>query len=416
MLTGRIASSAVSLIVGIFMARYLGPKQFGSLSYAISFVGIFTPMASLGASEVLVRELAKGTHRATELLGTAWLLRILWAVSALVIIFPLAFLLKTGEREVLLIALVSAGLLPSTLTVIQSYFQARVEADRAVKAQIAQLILSSVIKLCLIVFHARLVWFALAAGMDQINLGFGLLVIYKLRSPDNGVWKVSKNLLGPLFRDSWPLMLTGLTVAAYMRVDQIMVDHILGGRQLGYYAAAVRLSEGWYFIPIAVANSVFPALVKAKERDHRIYYQRLQWLYDLMVWSAIAVALPVSLLAPKISIMLYGKAYEATGGVLAIHMWTAVFVFLGVATSKWLVAENYVRKSLYRALIGVGLNIILNWYLIPVWGIRGSATATLISQAAVNLGYDFMDRDMRYQLRLKLRAFVPIHLLKGSPL
>jgi len=187
---------------------------------------------------------------------------------------------------------------------------------------------------------------------------------------------------------------------------------MLDAKQVGHYAAAVRLSEAWYFVPMAITSSVFPAIINAKKQSEELYYQRLQKLYDLMVWLAVAIALPTTFLAPWVIRILYGEASSPASAVLSIHIWTGVFVGLGAACGKWFLVENYVKKNFYRTFLGMAVNVFLNIYMIPPYGIKGAAIATLMGQLAANLLYDIFDKQTHMSLNLKLRVFLPLHYIK----
>ena len=216
-----------------------------------------------------------------------------------------------------------------------------------------------------------------------------------------------------LLKDSWPLIFSGMVIAVYMRIDQVMIKEMMNSEAVGQYAAAVRISEAWYFIPMVIASSLFPAIVNAKKQSEELYYARLQKLYDLMVWMAIAIALPMTFLSDWVVNLLYGSQYNQSGSVLMIHIWAGVFVFLGVAFSKYLTIENLTKKMFYRTFLGAILNIILNYFLIPKYGIKGAAVATLLSQFVANYVYDIFDKDLHKQLIMKTMCFVPIHIIKG---
>jgi O-antigen/teichoic acid export membrane protein len=131
-----------------------------------------------------------------------------------------------------------------------------------------------------------------------------------------------------------------------------------------------------------------------------------------MVWLAISIAVPVTFFADEIVSLLYGDAFHQTGYVLMLHIWTAVFVFLGFAFSRYLVAESLTKKSFYRALLGALSNVLLNYYLIPKYGIGGAAVATLIAQLVSNYLYDIVDKDLHVQFKMKTKSMFPIHLIR----
>jgi O-antigen/teichoic acid export membrane protein len=168
-----------------------------------------------------------------------------------------------------------------------------------------------------------------------------------------------------------------------MKIDQVMLKEMLDAKAVGVYAAAVKLCEAWYFVPTAVMVSLFPAVIKARKNSELLYDERVQKLYDLMVWSSVAVALPTTLLADWIILILYGADFQEAVDVMRIYIWAGVFVSLGVASSKWLVAENLQSYSFYLTALGAVLNIVCNFWFIPLYGIKGAALATIISYSTV---------------------------------
>ena len=400
----RALRIAVSLFVGIYVARYLGPERFGLLSYALSFVGIFVALATLGLDEVVVRELIKTPEQREKILGTSFLLKLvgtllMWA--AILVAIPLT---KNDLQTNILIIIIAFGTVFQAFNVIDLNFQAKVKSKYVVHAQFVQLIISSIVKIILVVNEAPLIWFASVYSLDVIVLAMGLVFAYLYNGNNIFSWKWSFETSKYLLHDSWPLILAGVVISVYMKIDQVMIKEMLGAKEVGLYAAAVKLSEAWYFLPMAIASSLFPAIINAKVYQKEVYYHRLQKLYDLMVWIAIAIALPTTFLSTLVVEFLYGKEYLGSSSVLIIHIWTAVFVFLGVASSKYLLAENFIKKSFYRSFIGALLNIIMNYYLIGIIGIQGAAISTLVSHFFAAYFYDILDKDLRIMFIMKTKS------------
>ena len=400
----RALRIAVSLFVGIYVARYLGPERFGLLSYALSFVGIFVALATLGLDEVVVRELIKTPEQREKILGTSFLLKLvgtllMWA--AILVAIPLT---ENDLQTNILIIIIAFGTVFQAFNVIDLNFQAKVKSKYVVHAQFIQLIISSIVKIILVVNEAPLIWFASVYSLDVIVLAMGLVFAYLYNGDNIFSWKWSFETSKYLLHDSWPLILAGVVISVYMKIDQVMIKEMLGAKEVGLYAAAVKLSEAWYFIPMAITSSLLPAIINAKVYQKEVYYQRLQKLYDLMVWIAIAIALPTTFLSTLVVEFLYGKEYLGSSSVLIIHIWTAVFVFLGVASSKYLLAENFIKKTFYRTFIGALLNIIMNYYLIGIIGIQGAAISTLVSHFFAAYFYDILDKDLRIMFIMKTKS------------
>ena len=182
-----------------------------------------------------------------------------------------------------------------------------------------------------------------------------------------------------LLKDSWPLIFSGMVISIYMKVDQIMIKEMLDTEALGQYSAAVRFAEAWYFIPMIIASSLFPAIINAKKISKELCYARIQKLYNLMVWLSLAIAFPMTFLSDFVMELFYGQQYNQAGGVLMIYIWAGVFVFLGVVNTKWLLNENLQFILFINTLIGATVNVFFNYMLIGSIGIEGAAWSSLIS-------------------------------------
>ena len=273
---------------------------------------------------------------------------------------------------------------------IEFYFQAQVQSKFTVRAQVVQLFLTSLFKIYLVWSKANLVWFAVALLLDQAVVALLLFIMYSWKIGwipfFHFRWKQAKKLL----REAWPLIFASMVVSVYMKIDQVMLKEMLDAKAVGVYASAVKICEAWYFIPTALMASLFPAVIEARKKSETVYDERIQKLYDLMVWGSVAIALPTTLLADWVILILYGTDFQEAADVLRIYIWAGVFVSLGVASSKWLVTENLQRYLFYRTALGAVLNISCNLWLIPIYGIRGAVFATLISYfivAYASLGF-----------------------------
>lgn len=408
----KILRIIVGLFVGVWVVRYLGPEQYGLFSYSHSFVGLFTAVATLGLNGIVVRELVKDDSRRDELIGTAFWLKVMGAFTVIIILAIAVNFTSNDTYTNALVFIIASATIFQSFNVVDFYFQSRVLSKYVVYTNIISLFISSIVKVVLILNEAPLIAFAWVVLFDSFVLACGF-VFFFLKNTDFkiGKLKFNKSTAISLLKDSWPLILSGMVVSIYMKIDQIMIKEMIDTNAVGQYAAAVRLSEAWYFIPVVISSSLFPAIINAKKVSEELYYARLQKLYDLMVWMAIAIAIPMTFMSNWIVELLYGGQYNEAGSVLMIHIWAGVFVFLGVAFGKYLAAENLTKKSLYKSLVGVVFNLFFNYLLIPIYGINGAAVATLLGQFVANYIYDFFDKDLHRQLKMKTKSFIPLHII-----
>jgi O-antigen/teichoic acid export membrane protein len=258
----------------------------------------------------------------------------------LVILAVIVGFTSNDKATNMLVFIIASATIFQSFNVVDMYFQSKVMGKYIVYANAISLIVSTVVKIALILNEASLVAFAWVVLFDSFILAVGYGYFYLKNHLALKTWKFDKRVAIDLLRDSWPLILSGIVISIYMKIDQIMIKEMLDSEAVGQYAAAVRLSEAWYFIPMVISASLFPAIINAKKVSEELYYARLQKFYDLMVWIAIAIAIPMTFMSEWVVELLYGEAYSEASGVLMIHIWAGVFVFLGVASGKWLVSEN----------------------------------------------------------------------------
>jgi len=376
----KIIRLTVGLFVGVWVARFLGPEQFGTLSYAQAFVGLFGSVATLGMDGIVIKHLVKDEGKRDQLLGTAFTLKLLSAMVVLAIIAIIAVNTSNDNNDIVLITIIASALLFQSLNVIDFYFQSKVLSRKIVKVNlISQLVVSS-IRMSLILTNAPLISFAYVILLDAIILAVGYIYVYKHNNLSFRQWNFNKLTASEILKYSWPLALSGIVVSIYMKIDQIMIKEMLGKLSVGHYAAAIKISEAWYFVPIVINSSLFPAIINAKKRSRKEFYKRLKILYSFMLFSAVAISIPTTLYSKYIINLLYKEQYDQASTVLMFHIWAGVLVSLGVVTSSIVIANNKQNNALISTSIGAVSNIILNLIMIPRYGIIGAAFATILSQ------------------------------------
>jgi len=249
-----------------------------------------------------------------------------------------------------------------------------------------------------------LIWFVLVSLFDIISLSIMGWLIYRSQGLPNFVRYFDIGIGKKLLKDSWPLLLSSIAISIYMRIDQVMIKNMLGDREVGLYSAAMRLVEVWYFIPMIITQSVFPAIVNAKKISEELYYKRLQQLFSFLVMINVLIIILIAIFSKKIVHILYGDKFIEASDVLQIAVWSTVFVSLFVASGSWLINENYTTIALYRNLSAAIVNVMLNIFLINYYGIKGAAYAYLLSFFISGFLFDLHHHKTRSIFFIKVRA------------
>lgn len=401
----RILRMGAGLLITVWLARYLGPEQFGLLNYVTAFVALFSAVATMGLNGIVVRDLVKAPETANEILGTAFVMQFLGGVIAFSLaVFTINLLRPDNELLRLMVIIFGFVMLFRGAEVVRYWFESQVQSKYVVWVENSVFLLFVLIKVVLILLHATLLDFAWAALAEGTVIAISMLGVYVWRGNTLMVWRANYLQAQKLLRDSWPLILSSLAIMAYMRIDQIMIGQMLGDEAVGVYSAAVRISEVWYFIPVAIVASVFPSIIETKKHNETLYRLRLQKLYDLMVILSLIVAVPMTFFSEWIVVILFGKEYQEAGLLLAINMWAGIFVSLGTASGKWFLVENLSSLMFYRTLWGALINISMNFLLIPIYGSLGAAIATFVSYSIAGFWFDLFNIKTRDLFFMKVSA------------
>ncbi|MEM4197126.1 MAG: flippase [Candidatus Anstonellaceae archaeon] len=401
----KIFRMFVGLFVGIWVARYLGPERYGLLSYAQSFVGLFTAIATLGLDGIVVRELVRNESRRDELLGTAFWLKLIGAVAVLFILAIAVNFTSNDSYTNTLIFIIASATIFQSFNVIDMYFQAKVMGKFITYANAVSLLLSSIVKVMLIFYEAPLVAFAWSVVFDGLVLAIGYVYFfYKNSKFKLQNLKFSKATSIALLKDSWPLILSGMILMIQARIDQVMLQEMIGSKEVGYYSVALRLIETFGFIPMLLNSSIFPALVNAKKHSEELYRERFLNYYRLSFLLFLLVGIPIFLFSEKIVVLLYGEVYQPAGLLLSLMAIRLFFTNTGVARGAFINIENLFRFSLITMTFGVIVNVVLNYYLIPIYQSKGAIVATIISFFVTVFLIDFIYKRTRENVKLQIKS------------
>jgi O-antigen/teichoic acid export membrane protein len=377
---GRVGSLAIKWVVGIAVANYLGRGLNGVLAGGIVYIYFFSAIATLGLDQYIVKELHAFPESRDKILGTSFFMKVLAGFACIPLIW-LAFHIYpakgTPYHYVFILSFIGVV---QAFTVIDSYFQSEVKSKYIMQVQVLGNLVSAIIKLGLIFYKMPIVWFVYAYSFDFLLLSVGYCFTYQLADRSIFSWTYDNRLAKKLLNYSWPLIIAGIMITLFMKIDQIMLQNMKGLKEAGAYATVASLSEAWNFVPIVIVTSLFPAILNARRDDLDRYNKRLQNMYDLMVYLSVPVAIIITFAAPLIY-KFYKPEYAYSAPVLSVHIWSGIFVFLGAASGQYLIAENFNKLTFIRTGFGAIVNIGLNLVLIPKMGMMGAAIATLAAYA-----------------------------------
>ena len=388
----RILRMIVSLFVGIYVARYLGPERFGLLSYANSFVGLFTAIATLGLDGIVVRELVKLPRQRDKLLGTSFLLKVAGSLVMWLAILIALFFTKNDVLTNTIIAIIAFGVIFQAFNVIDFNFQAEVKSKYVVHSQFVQLIFSSFIKLVLIFNKLPLIWFAAVYCLDAAILAFGLAFSYLNNHGSFKKWKWDAKIAKGLLLDSWPLMFAYMSYLIYAKIDRIMIKEMLDEYSVGIYSAAYVIYEAPLFIALMVAKSVYPILVQYYQNNKDRLFELYLELSSYMTLLSYLIVLFIFIFHEDLIQITFGNNFVESSKILVILSFGLIPMFNAFLRSSYMTISESQKIILYTTLFSSIINILLNFFMIKKYGIEGAVYATVLTQilslSLLNVAFD----------------------------
>jgi PST family polysaccharide transporter len=403
---GRIFSSASwylaekfirllsAFFIGALVARYLGPGNYGTLSYSLALISTLSFLGSWGIESLVVRDLVHSPQRQQQVISTYFFVRLGGAL--LVPPFSVAYLLvfNHGDVQLLWITLIlSSTVLLAAMDSTDCWLQAHQRARTTSVVRLAGFASGVAVKVALVIMDAGLVWFAIASVVESAFIAGLYASLLRRENVHFGFAQFDSGELRRLMVDGRLMILSGLTVIIYSKVDILSAGALLAKDTLGMYAMAATMVAAWNMVGTSLVQAWAPQVSLAHARGEASYVTTLRRLLATTLLLSLTGSLAMSLLSPWIFDLLLGPSYARSAGIFAILVWSSVPVFLGVATSQIIVNNRIYWVSLLRTALGVVVILPLivpatrHWQSVGVaWLVlAGACVATsgiLLSQSA----------------------------------
>jgi O-antigen/teichoic acid export membrane protein len=380
LLGDKILRMGMGLLVGVWVARYLGPEQFGAINYAMAIVALFGALAGLGLNGIVVRDLVRKPEGTSLTLGTAFVLQLIGGFLAFVLaVVAISIMRPADDLARTMVAILGFALVFKAAEVVKYWFESQVKSKYTVWAEHGVFLALAAVRVVLILNQAPLLAFVWAALAETALAGVFLLLVYSRKAGALSRWSANLSRAKGLLMESWPLILGSMASMINMRMDQVMLGSMVNNTVVGNYSAAVRLAEVWLIVPGIIGSSIYPAIIAAKEKSEELYRQRILQTTKLMAAGVLPVAVLISLLSDHIVHLVYGQQFASAGNYLAIYIWTGVPYLIFFVLNQMFYIEGLLRIGFGLSIFTVLSNVVLNLVLIPGFGGTGAALASLLT-------------------------------------
>ena len=376
-----LLQNAVKLVFGLtvslYLAKYLGPEDFGIYSYAISIISVLLLFTNLGIDPILIRELVDNKINKMSLLGSSFSLKLLGGIIGFILMGLLGFYYGFNSKTGLIILIMSPLILFKSLSILDSYFQSKKENKYPAIANMISIIVGSTIIFLFINLKFQLEYFALIYVFESAILISALLFFY-LRKSELHKWIVSKKISLNILKESWPLIIAGVASIINTRIDQIYIGSMLSSSVLGNYSAAAKISEFWLVLPTILNIVFYPILINLRSLNYNKYKRFLAGVIICCFCFGVIFSFIVSHFSENIISLLFGNKYNLASEYLSLYIWSTLPYFTLFILSNVIYLENLIRKNLVISFVSILGNLILNYFFIQFYGAIGAIYATLL--------------------------------------
>jgi len=367
----------LSIITITLIPRYLGVEAYGQLNFAIALVSFFIFFGDMGLSTLIFRDISRDRSKFNEYFNKLFyyklmLLGVLFVIGLIAtIIINKPFIVK----QVVIIYLLYI-IITSLENYLLSYFDGLEKMKYRSIYDMLNKLLFTVLVLVVIAFNYKLIGIVFSYLLASLFCLLYLFLIFKQN------YKIKPILHHSFFKQklliAWPFALTGLFGALYFSVDRVMISFFINDYQVGLYS----IGYTFYLFIISLigifATAFYPLLsknVNSKNLDNILNkFSKIVILFTLPIFFGSIY------LAKNIINLIFG--YQYLPGLIAFQVIMGYFLFssINIVFHHLLTIYDFQKYQLKIIFFALLINVILNLFMIPIFGIIGAAISTVVCE------------------------------------
>jgi len=404
---------SIGFIFMVWLARYFKPAQFGQYNFVIAYIAIFSAFASFGLESVIVREISKDSKRADEVIENSIILLLIVGVFALIFAnIGIAIISPENNTTRLFVFILSFSLLLSPSITIESWFKSQIQAKYIVIVKIPVKLFGFLVKVLLFVLDAPLTAFIYVIVVEAVLVVFGIYKIYERHRYRPKWLSVSWSKVKYLIREGWPLLVSYLSYFVYVRTDQIMLGTMQNDYVVGLYSASYRLYEFPLLLILAITGSLYPYLTILYSENKRVFFEKVATITSVFTAFSYIIVVVTYFIGEICMELIFGQEYKSAGQILTIHIIGIIFMYNAALRSSYLTIASLQKVIMLTSVSAAFINIILNYYLIPHYGAKGAAFATVLTQFLSLLLFNVLFKSSRHLFYMQLKELFLVSLFR----
>lgn len=352
-------------LINAYIARYLGPNDYGYLSYLTILITFLYGMMSLGADSILIRQFSNGVSM--DLVNSMIWCRFFTGLSLYIII---GFLVYIGILDKILFQhwlVIGLILVFQCIDILDLIFQSQFKTKLISLSKITVILISLAIKYMLVVFYFPLNYFIYSIAIDYVLYTSIIFSVFYYTGGRIKIDYKSKKYFHVLI-ESWPIMISSLMTFLYWKSDQLIIERYFGTLELGIYSSAISISNVLTIIPTVLSVYLLPYLAKVYSESKTRFNFEIKKLFLYSFIINLCVCIPISFYSEFLVKLIYGEQYIVGYKILQVYIFSNIFIFFGILESIWFIITKNNLIILYKVCIGAFIGLPLNFFLIPLFG------------------------------------------------
>ncbi|OGI95633.1 hypothetical protein A2917_03730 [Candidatus Nomurabacteria bacterium RIFCSPLOWO2_01_FULL_42_17] len=383
--TGEAAGRLIKLGLIVYAARELGAGGWGIFAYALSIASLLMIFSDIGIENLVAREISQRKDDHKMFISAAFLLKsIVLTISIALVIFISPYISNITEARGLFLTIAVIFF----FDVIRNMgFAINRVMEKMEREMLTKVIMNFVILgLGIALININPSPLSLAIAYATGSVAGALLILFFIRkSIVEFITKTNTEAIKLVLKTALPFALIALVGSIMANTDIFMLGIWKAPEDIGLYAAAQRFFSFIVIIPSMIATASFPLMARLANKDNEKFKITLEKILAIFMLIGMPTAFGGLILANQIIPLVFGQAYLGAIPVFQILMIMLLVSFPLLVLINSIFVYNQQKKLVMANIFGVVMNVILNFFLIPKFGITGAAAATLASTAMITL-------------------------------
>lgn len=416
LLADKILKMTVVMGVNIWMWNYIGTVQKGAWDYVLAVVTMLSPLASLGIDSIVIRDMVLSPKKTPRLLGASFILK-LWGGILLTLFATLFVYFRRPDEPMLLyfVLITASSNIFLAFDSIDLYNQTHLISKYTVLSKSIGYIFTSILKIVFIIQGASIIAFVWTQFFE-FAIGAMLMIFwYQKRGERIRSWNLDMNTAIGLLKQSWPLILTSFFMFIQQNIEKLFISDWLGDHELGVYTTASNFIFLFGFIPMIIYSTVAPEINKAKAISEPLFHYKLLRVYQIMFIIALMIIAGCFLFGQPVINLILKPEYKAAGTYMGIMSIRILFVNFAVTKTLFIINNNLNKYYMLTGIVGALINIILNYFWIPEYGVYGAIWSSIVSLLISIILIDGVYSKTRPNFIIMLRSMVDVKSYLSKP-